>query len=637
MACRCTVAVQLSKTSGERVLPLERSAMSFKAKLLSFAFTIILILAVPLLYFECRRPWDLLYALIGKSEAQLIGIESAMDADELARMNAFALDVHPSLHLRRPKDLPPDHYDLWANSHSFYLILDKGGLPTASAVRKTFIDNGLVYTGYRYEALSDWYAFWKRELNLRPGLERVLRKYRVMLKRAHELSDATGFRLSNIYMMCDTSGPRKDLLTDSVVLVMESLPWWEASCPGELYNLTKTSTHYFRASYDAQLGGKLGFHHNKIADPNRFYLPQFDKDEWGTWFSGWRARQLDIEERGPIYSNLLIDFNAETVQGMMLRSVSELGLLAVSLVLILFLATRQFSRWLTRPISALTDGAEAVIARRYDHEVPAFGNDEFFRLTTVFNRMIRWVGEMVNLRDALTKMLSEELAEKAATEGLVIGGQEVDCSIMFTDFAGFSTLARYMSAAEAVGILNHYFKELIPIVKQHGGFPDKYIGDAIVAIFGAPVRIEDHATRAVNCAIDLQRKIRAINLKRRQEGKPHFEMRVGINSGVVIAGAIGCDLKLEYTSIGETTNLANRMESKCQIGHILISENTYRLIDPADLTGVTISPEAEKEMVKGYADAVGTYRIQVSDVRIHKNPASADPQTFYVYEVDEPG
>lgn len=178
---------------------------------------------------------------------------------------------------------------------------------------------------------------------------------------------------------------------------------------------------------------------------------------------------------------------------------------------------------------------------------------------------------------------------------------------MFTDFAGFSTISQGLESSEVASVLNFYFSELIPIIKKHGGFPDKFIGDAIVAIFGAPVRFEDHAVRAVECAVELQNKIREINDRRRQAGDVIFEMRLGLNSGPVLVGAIGCDLKLEYTSIGETTNLANRMESNCKIGHIMISENTHVRITDHAFPEVYLSQTPEQEIVKGYEKPVETY------------------------------
>jgi class 3 adenylate cyclase len=202
---------------------------------------------------------------------------------------------------------------------------------------------------------------------------------------------------------------------------------------------------------------------------------------------------------------------------------------------------------------------------------------------------------------------------------------------MFTDFASFSTLTQSMDAMEVVEALNFYFKELIGIVKQSGGFPDKYTGDAIVAIFDAPVPLEDHAERAALCAIQMQRCLRRINDARRAEGKLVFEMRIGLNSGHVVVGAIGCDDKLEYTSIGETTNLANRMESAAAIGHVAIAEETYRRIDISNLGHVAIDIPIPLE-VKGYPQPVMTSRVWVSPTRITKNANRKSAADFYIYE-----
>jgi len=109
-------------------------------------------------------------------------------------------------------------------------------------------------------------------------------------------------------------------------------------------------------------------------------------------------------------------------------------------------------------------------------------------------------------------------------------------------------------------------------------------------------------------------------------------MRIGLNTGIVVAGAIGCDLKLEYTSIGQTTNLANLMEAKCKIGHVLMSENTYKLIKDKSFAGVFINNIPEKEIVKGYRDEVNTYGIYVQDLKITKNMNTEDFTRFYEYE-----
>ena len=607
--------------------------MSFRKKLVLFGLSLVAIISIPFLYFEIQRPWRELGILIEKTEARLEGLECAFDKDEWMQMNRFALDMVGELYEEEEKTVRENYYpDYWSMSHSLYLLLDRGALPTEKSLLSEFKENDLEYVDFTYDELTKWYRFWKSEFDKRPGLEAVFRKYRNILLKAHRYALNACFEEADIYLMLDTGSKGSGFFNENVAIVLESLPWWEASYPGEPYNLVESETVYYRKFYDPQFGGHSGFYHNPVFDPERWYLPRFDTDEYGVWFSGWKALKADIPGRGPAYHTLNIDFEASTVKKLMLNVGFNLAALTGVIVIILVFAIRRFSHWLTRPISALVEGAEAVMAQKYDHVVPIFGKDEFSRLIEIFNRMIQWVKEMVNLKETLTKLLSEELAEKAAKDGLVLGGQEVECTVMFTDFAGFSTITASMTAVDVVNILNFYFGELIPIIKKYGGFPDKYIGDAIVAIFGAPVKFHTHADKAVRCAIELQKKLREINDQRRKEAKIVFEMRIGLNSGVVLAGAIGCDLKLEYTSIGETTNLANRMEAKCKIGHVLMSENTYKLIKDKAFDDVMIDETPERELVKGYLEAVSTYGITVHNLNIKKDMSTRDPKHFYVYE-----
>lgn len=602
---------------------------SFRTKLILYGVGLVLIVAAPVLYFEVQRPWDQLHTLISKTEALLDGMVPAFDSDEMQRLNRFTLEMIGIVNVDNAAKAE-DYAVNQAPSHAFNMLLTEERLLTEDEVLTIFREEALDFDGFAYQDLEKWYGFWLEEFDARPGLLEIFRKYKRILAAAHANAVAAGFELADIYIMLDKDRTDSGFFKDNIAFVLESLPWWEASSPGEKYNLAETDTKEWRTSYARGYGGSPGFHHNRIFDPDNWYLPQFDTDEWGTWFSGWLAVEMEHDEL--LYNTYNIDFDASMVTRLMMNVAIFVAVSTLLISLIIFFTTRIFSQRLTRPITALIDGSEAVMAKKFNHVVPTFGRDEFKRLIEIFNRMIAWIREMINLKETLSKLLSEELAEKAAQEGLVLGGQQLDCSIMFTDFAGFSTLTLQVSAEEAVALLNFYFGELIPIVKKHGGFPDKFIGDAIVVIFGAPVRFEDHAERAVRCAIEMQKKMRQLNDQRRQEGKIVFEMRVGLNSGPVITGAIGCDLKLEYTSIGETTNLANRMEAKCQIGHVLMTETTYYLIQSIlPLPEVLLNETPVKETVKGYPTPVSTYAIYVHDLEIEKYMLAEDPRNFYRY------
>ncbi len=151
---------------------------------------------------------------------------------------------------------------------------------------------------------------------------------------------------------------------------------------------------------------------------------------------------------------------------------------------------------------------------------------------------------------------------------------EYEVSVLFADLAGFSALAKSWTAAEAVRVLNLVFERWTANVFQLDGTLDKYIGDAVMAVFGAPLRQADHAQRAVTTALAMQRTLDDLNRMRPQE--PALQLRVGINSGRVIAGDIGSRLHKAYTVIGDAVNIASRLETSIALpGQIVIGQATY--------------------------------------------------------------
>lgn len=618
---------------------------SFRAKLMWFGFMLAALVALPMLVEMAQRPFNLLHGMIDRGRLVLTTAEAGVQAEELARMQAFTLRMAELVPARikasvtgAAPDLAVDEesYPVVAPSQAFYLLITRGELPDEKEVLAVFEQQSLTYPGYDYGLLVQWYAFWKNALDQQPGLQAAFGRAWSLLNRAAKEARGQGFEIADLYIMLDRGQAAGGLFERNMVFMLEGLPWYDNTYPGQAFDLVKNATENWRAPYDRSQGGRPGLYNSQVHDPEHYYLPEFDTDEWGTWFSVWLARESE-QAGAPLYTVYNIDFEASHVSEVMLTVVYALVIGALLVTLIIAWVAIVFSRRLSRPIDALAEGAEAVMAQRYEHRVPQVGYGEFARLIDIFNRMTEWVREMVNLKATLTKLLSEELAEKAAQSGLVLGGKNANCTIMFTDFAGFSTLSQSLSAAEVVKLLNDYFGDLVPIIKKWGGFPDKYIGDAIVAIFGAPVAVEDHADRAVKCAVELQKKMREINARLRAEGHTYFEMRIGINSGEVLVGAIGCDMKLEYTSIGDTTNLANRMESKSAIGHVMIAEATYQQLSSKQLEGAELSTQAEMEQVKGYVDAVKAYPVWVDDLHIERSASAEDPLHFYRYSSRQGG
>jgi adenylate cyclase len=170
-------------------------------------------------------------------------------------------------------------------------------------------------------------------------------------------------------------------------------------------------------------------------------------------------------------------------------------------------------------------------------------------------------------------------AEIAQQQGAVkLGGDKRPVTVLFSDIRGFTTMSEHMSPEGIAGLLSDYFTEMVDIIFSHGGTLDKFIGDAIMALWGAPIAHADDADRAVQAAVAMQRAITTLNAKWEKEGRPKIGVGIGINYGDSFAGNIGSHLRLEYTVIGDTVNVASRLCSNAKAGEILISDPLYQLI-----------------------------------------------------------
>jgi adenylate cyclase len=165
-----------------------------------------------------------------------------------------------------------------------------------------------------------------------------------------------------------------------------------------------------------------------------------------------------------------------------------------------------------------------------------------------------------------------------------LGGEAREVTLMFTDLANFTTMSEMLSAEQTVEVLTAYFNTMTPIIHRHGGTVDKFIGDAVMAFWGAPLNDEQHAEHAVRAAIEMQAAMQELVRGLQARGLPPIGMRVGLHSGRAVVGNVGSDTRFSYTAIGDTVNLAARLEgaNKAFGTGVLMSDNTARQL-PADL------------------------------------------------------
>lgn len=161
------------------------------------------------------------------------------------------------------------------------------------------------------------------------------------------------------------------------------------------------------------------------------------------------------------------------------------------------------------------------------------------------------------------------------TTGFPVSSQALEVTVVLSDLRGFSIITESYSAREVVDLLNRYFSHMCEIIYRHGGTVDKFMGDSIMALFGAPVSRLDYIEHAVCCAVEMQILMDTFNKENESLGMPNLYMGIGINTGQVVAGKIGSDLHSEYTVIGDEVNLASRIETYTLRGQILISQKTF--------------------------------------------------------------
>ncbi|HMS72050.1 MAG TPA: adenylate/guanylate cyclase domain-containing protein, partial [Baekduia sp.] len=264
------------------------------------------------------------------------------------------------------------------------------------------------------------------------------------------------------------------------------------------------------------------------------------------------------------------------------------GLLAVTLA----------ARATADPIDAVTDGLDAVQRGGLDVRVPVYDGTQIGRLQLGFNRMAEGLVEREKIRSALGTYVDADVAERIVEQGAHLPAEEVEVTVMFIDVRDFTGYAEQHDPNEVVALVNRLFEAVIPVIHGHGGYVDKFIGDGLMAVFGAPRALADHADAAVKAAVEIA-QIAERRLK--------VPIGIGINSGLVVAGNVGGAGRLEYSVIGDPVNVAARVEAATrQTGDtVLISENTRRLLKDAP---VQLERREAVEM-KGKREPVTVYAV----------------------------
>jgi len=273
-------------------------------------------------------------------------------------------------------------------------------------------------------------------------------------------------------------------------------------------------------------------------------------------------------------------------------------------VLFAFAMALVIAQRITQPLTGLLLGVQEIAKGNLNFTVPVKSRDELAVLADAFNQMTQGLKEKERVTNILGKYISPEVARKVLEQkdGVALKGERRECAVMFTDIRGFTAISENAPPEKIVADLNEYFTLMVDLVVKYEGTLDKFIGDAIMAVWGAPIPFEDKEFRAVKAALEMQQALGQLNKSRIDKNLVPLTMGVGLNSGVVVSGNLGSDKRTDYTVIGEEVNLASRLCSKAAPGQVLISEGMYR-----KLKGLVEVRALEPISLKGFSEPVKVY------------------------------
>lgn len=281
-------------------------------------------------------------------------------------------------------------------------------------------------------------------------------------------------------------------------------------------------------------------------------------------------------------------------------------MMTVGLAIAVFLGIR-----FSRPISQLVAATEAIGKGDYRHRVELNRQDELGNLATAFNQMGEELFRHTLTRQSFGKYVGEDVLEMilADPEKMWLKGHKNEATILFADIRGFTAYAEDREPEMVVEMLNTYFEIATRGILDYGGYVDKFIGDCVLGVFGVPVFRKDHVERAVRAALDLMDQLHRSSIN----GNPLLSsVGIGIHTGPIVSGNIGSQVKMEYTVIGDTVNLASRLSGLAAPGEVLVTKAVYER-----LHGLVRVEPAGTRTIKGKIAPVETFRVTSIEQRAH--------------------
>lgn len=315
-----------------------------------------------------------------------------------------------------------------------------------------------------------------------------------------------------------------------------------------------------------------------------------------------------LDNAGETVALLMVGFSLAGIEEASRRELVINGIaLLVTVILMSIYSSLVLGHLVVNPLRRVIDAMRDVQDGNLERQVELDRNDEVGVLGNTFNYMLQGLREREHLKDAFNRYVSRQVYEQLQGGQVRLSGEVREATILFSDIRSFTALSEKLTADQVVEMLNEYFTEMVEIILKYDGFLNKFIGDAIMAVYNAPLGQSHPELRAVRSAIEMQLALARLNERRAARGQFPIRVGIGINTGPVVAGNIGHEQRLEYTVIGDAVNLAQRIESQTKVtgAQVLISETTYRAV--ADYVRAEPLPPVK---VKGKQEPVALYAVQ---------------------------
>lgn len=329
-----------------------------------------------------------------------------------------------------------------------------------------------------------------------------------------------------------------------------------------------------------------------------------------------------VEYAGTVVGTVAVRYSEKAWEDLAGKLVGRMSIAAIVVVLMSSVLVYWIAGRMSEPLEMLADAAKHVAYGDYSIRLPVSGNDEISDATSQFNVMVNELAHKEEIRDVFGRYLNPKLVADVFEGGLSgAENRRQEVTVLFADMVGFTAFSETTETEDVIDVLNKHFEVFHRIIDYYGGHVDKYIGDAVMAVFNHPNEDVDHVRHSVMAGLAMVAACRRLGVLR-DNGEP-IQFRIGLNRGEAIVGNIGAAERLEYTVIGDTVNVASRMGGLGEGGQVVLSEDTYR-----DLGEEFLFEDMGEQLVKGVSQPIRCGRVRSIDQAIKRNIAHAVALAF---------